>query len=418
MDSTTSLFSAALGLIPPWQVLDIKFDPPQGRIDFKVGFLTGSKFTCPACGEKDQGVHDTRQRSWRHLNFFQYQAYLHANLPRIRCNTCGKTRQAPAPWARPGNGFSLLMEALIVLLAKEMTVHSVGKLLGLYDGQIWRILDHHIDNARQQEDFSEVHSVGLDETASRRGHNYISLFHDLTRKCLLYACDGRDNTVVESFIKDLENHGGLAKRINSVCIDMSRSYIAGVEKNLSNASIIFDPFHIMAIMNKAVDQVRRQEARTEPILKKTRYLWLRNEVNRNIREQEHFERLPKRRLKTARAWRIKLLLQDIYQQESRDDAEQLLARWYSWAIRSRLEPVKEAARTIRRHWEGVLSWFDYRLNNGGVEGVNSLIQAAKAKARGYGTTRHLITMAYLIAGKLNHLPAPPFINRVCRLEGT
>lgn len=170
----------------------------------------------------------------------------------------------------------------------------------------------------------------------------------------------------------------------------------------------------MAIVNKAVDLVRRQEAKTEPVLKKTRYLWLRNEANRTQKQQDQFDNLPKSRLKTARAWQIKTLLQEIYQQcQTITDAEQALSRWYSWAIRCRLDPMKDAARTIRRHWNGILSWFDGHLNNGGVEGTNGLIQAAKARARGYGTVRHLITMAYMVAGKLTHLPAPPFITRCC-----
>lgn len=412
--NSESLFTAALGLMPPWQVLDIQFDPAKGRIDFKVGFSSGAKFSCPECGEGEQGVHDTRSRTWRHLNFFQYQAFIHADLPRVRCAGCGKTKQVPVPWARPGSGFSLLMEALLVVLAKQMPVRAVGQLLGLHDGQIWRVLDHYVEAARQQENFSGVQSVGLDETASRRGHNYISLFHDLDQKRLLFACEGRDKAVVGAFVKDLEAHGGQAEKIDSVCIDMSKSYVAGVGEHLSHAEITFDPFHVMAIVNKAVDLVRRQEAKTEPVLKKTRYLWLRNEANRTQKQQDQFDNLPKSRLKTARAWQIKTLLQEIYQQcQTITDAEQALARWYSWAIRCRLEPMKDAARTIRRHWNGILSWFDGHLNNGGVEGTNSLIQAAKARARGYGTVRHLITMAYLIAGKLIHLPAPPFITRCC-----
>jgi transposase len=412
--NSESLFTAALGLMPPWQVLDIQFDPEKGRIDFQVGFSSGAKFACPECGDAEQGVHDTRARTWRHLNFFQYQAFIHANLPRVRCSGCGKTKQVPVPWARPGSGFSLLMEALLVVLAKQMPVRAVAQLMGLHDGQIWRVLDHYVEAARQREDFSSVQSVGLDETASRRGHNYISLFHDLDLKRLLFACEGRDKAVVTAFVKDLEAHGGQAENIDSVCIDMSKSYVAGVGEWLPNAEITFDPFHVMAIVNKAVDLVRRQEAKTEPLLKKTRYLWLRNEANRTQRQQEHFDSLPKSRLKTARAWQIKTSLQEIYQRcQTLTDAEQALNRWYNWAIRCRLEPMKDAAKTIRRHWNGILSWFDGHLNNGGVEGVNGLIQAAKARARGYGTVRHLITMAYLVAGKLIHLPAPPFITRCC-----
>lgn len=412
--NSKSLFTAALGLQPPWEVIDIQFSPETGRIDFKIGFTPGAKFPCPACGESEQGVHDTRARTWRHLNFFQYQAFIHADLPRVRCSQCGKTTQVVPPWSRSGSGFSLLMEALLVVLAKQMPVRAISHLLDLSDGQIWRTLDYYVEAARQREDFSTVEHVGLDETASRRGHHYVSLFHDLKKRRLLFACEGREKSVVEAFVNDLAAHGGQAENIDAVCIDMSKSYIAGVKEFLPDADITFDPYHVIAIVNNAVDLVRRQEAKDEPLLKKTRYLWLKNEANRTRRQQEQFDGLPKSRLKTARAWRIKISLQEIYQQcTGFSEAETALNKWYNWAIRCRLEPVKEAARTIRRHWNGILAWFDGNLNNGGVESANSLIQAAKAKARGYGTIRHLITMAYLVAGKLTHLPTSPFTTRCC-----
>ena len=238
----------------------------------------------------------------------------------------------------------------------------MARLFGLGDGQIWRILDHYVDTARAQEDFSDVQRVGLDETASRRGHHYISLFHDLDRRRVLFACEGRDKAVVDAFVKDLVGHGGKAENIHAVCIDMSKSYVAGVGEFLPEAEITFDPFHVIAIVNQAVDQVRRQEVKDEPLLKKTRYLGLHNEANRTRKQQEQFDRLPKSRLKTARAWRIKVSLQEIYQQcQTTTEAEQALGRWYNWAIRSRLEPIKEAARTIQRHWHGILSWFDGHL---------------------------------------------------------
>jgi transposase len=412
--SSESLFTLALGLSSPWHVTDVKFDPAVGRIDFEVAFSSGAKFACSACELAGQPVHDTRRRSWRHLNFFQFQAFIHADLPRVTCGGCGKTSQVTPPWTRPGSGFTLLMEALLVALCQQMPVRAVARLLGVSDGSIWRVLDHYVEAARSQEDFSAVQRVGIDETASRRGHNYISLFHDLERKRLLFATAGRDKTTVDAFAADLKAHGGDVHAVEEVCIDMSGSYIAGVAEHLPEAEVTFDPFHVLAIVNKAVDEVRRQEARTRPELKRTRYLWLTNENNRTSKQQTAFEALPKSTLKTARAWGIKTALQEIYQSGLPTNlAEEKLARWYGWAIRSRLQPIKEAAKTIRRHWRGVLAWFDSHLNNGGVESINSLIQAAKARARGYGTVRHLITMAYLVAGKLTHLPAAPFVTRCC-----
>jgi transposase len=407
--SSSSLFTLALGLQAPWEVADVAFDPAAGRIDLRVGFSRGSGFTCPGCGAEHQGVHDTLTREWRHLNFFQYQAYLHAKVPRVHCSACGKTSQVAVPWARVGSGFTLLMEALVVTLCQAMPVRQVAQLLSVSDQRLWRTLDHYVDQARAQEDFSGVSAIGLDETAARRGHDYISLFHDLDAGRLLFACEGRKAEVVATFADDLEDHGGCAENIEALCIDMSTSYRAGVDAHLPWAEVTFDEFHVIQLVNTAVDEVRRQEAKSTPSLKRSRYLWLKDKHDWSRRQILQYTDLKRLNLKTHRAFRIKEALREIFRTApDRETAEPLLERWYQWARRCRLAPLKRVAKTLKDHWEGILNAFDSRLTNGRVEAINGLIQAAKAKARGYGTTRHLITIAYLVAGKLTHLPGSPF----------
>jgi len=403
------LFTAALGLGSPWEVVDVAFDPNQGRIDFHVGFAPGTRFACPQCGTEQQPVHDTRERSWRHLNFFQYQAYIHAPVPRVRCDACAKTTRVEVPWARPGSGFTLLMEALLVTLCKAMPIRQVARLLGVSDMRIWRTLDHYVEGARAQEDFSGAVSIGIDETAARRGHNYISLFHDLDAPRLLFACEGRKAEVVAQFADDLEAHGACSEQVRNVCIDMSTSYRAGLGEHIPWAAITFDEFHVIQLVNKALDEVRRQEVKAVPELKRSRYIWLKDSHDWSRKQLVQFVDLRALNLKTHRAFRIKESLREIFRTaETATDAEVLLDRWYSWARRCRLEPIKKVAKTLKDHWQGILNAFESKLTNGRVEAANSLIQAAKAKARGYGTTRHLITISYLVAGKLTHLPASPF----------
>jgi transposase len=404
-----ALFSAALGLAEPWQVVDVGFDAAAGRIDLQVAVTPGARFACPDCGAEHQPVHDTLQRQWRHLNFFQFQAYIHAKVPRVRCALCGKTTQVPLPWARPTSGFTLLMEALIVTLCQAMTVRQVAQLLAVSDMRIWRTLDYYVDQARAREDFSGVTAVGLDETAARRGHDYISLFHDLDAGRLLFACDGRKAEVVALFADDLEAHRGCAENVRALCIDMSASYRAGIAEHLPWAEVTFDEFHVIQLVNTAVDEVRRQEAKSTPSLKRSRYLWLKDKHDWSRRQILQYLDLKRLNLKTHRAFRIKEALREIFRSApDRASAEPLLQRWYQWARRCRLAPIKRVAKTLKDHWEGILNAFDSRLTNGRVEAINALIQAAKAKARGYATTRHLITIAYLVAGKLTHLPGSPF----------
>ena len=350
MTMETTLFTAALGLTPPWEVTDIRFDAEARQVDIDVGFPAGSRFACPSCGAGEQPVHDTRRRSWQHLHFFEHRAYIDAVVPRVRCAHCGKTTQVEVPWSRAGSGFTQLFEAMV-----------------------------------------------------------ITLFHDLTEQRVLYACEGRDKTTVARFVEDLCNHGGSAESVEAVCIDMSKAYIAGVAQHLPRAAVTFDRFHVIQLANAAVDEVRRAEVGEQPALKRSRWTWLKDRSHWTAKQITQFHHLSRMGLKTARAWRIKERLREVLAEaRSREEAERRLNEWYSWARRCRLQPFKKLAWTLREHWQGLLNGFDSRLSNGSVEGMNAMIQAAKARARGYRTTRNLITMAYLIGGKLSRLPASPY----------
>lgn len=408
------LFTSALGLTAPWEVKDVRFAPESGRIDFDVGFAPGRRFACPACGAEAQAVHDTRERSWRHLHFFQFEAYIHAHLPRVRCSQCGKTTQVPVPWARPGSGFTQLFEALALTLCQAMPVQKVAQHLGVGDDALWRMLRHYVDTARAQEDFSAVTAVGIDETAARRSQDYITVFHDLEARRLLFACPGRDQGTVGRFVEDLKAHGGRPEAVRAACMDMSKAYIAGVSKHLPATPITFDVFHIIALANDAMEAVRREEARNEPDLRRTRWTWLKDKHRWSERQINQYANLSRRGLKVARAWRLKETLRELFATAPNSaEAQARFARWYSWARRSRLAPMKRLAATLRAHLPGILNGFDSRLTNGAVEGINSLLQAAKARARGYRTHGNFIAVAYLIAGKLTHLPASPYNTTSC-----
>jgi transposase len=397
-----ALFSIALGITSPWEVEGIEFSKENKRLDIKIGFQRGATFACPVCGSPAP-AYDTSEKTWRHLNFFQYEAYLTARVPRVKCPNaeCG-VKQVSVPWARAGSGFTLLFEALVMALVREMPVKVAAALLGEHDTRIWRILDHYVQSARAQADYSEVERVGIDETSARRGQDYISLFFDLDQRRLLFGTEGKDHETVKAFREDLEVHGGTPENVTAACIDMSKAFIKGTREALPNAEITFDPFHLIQLMNDALGKVRAEEARLFPeLLKGSRYAFLKNPENLTEKQDETLVRLSHYRLKTAKAYLIKLALQDVYFAATREDAETLLKGWYNWAIRSQIEQVKKVARTVKDHWNGILAWFNSKLSNGFLEAVNGLIQAAKRRARGYRSTKNLINMAYLIAGKLD-----------------
>jgi transposase len=413
-----AMFGAALGLAAPWRVVSVGFDQDAGRLDLGLDFPRGARFACPQpdCAEAGCPVHDTVDKTWRHLDFFEHEAYLSARVPRVRCPGHG-VHLVGVPWARPGSGFTLLFEVAMLTYAKQMPIAPLAKMAREHDTRIWRVIEHHITTARAGLDFSAVTEVGMDETSARRGQDYVSIFMDLAQRRVMFATPGRDAATVKAFAADLTAHGGdPATQIERVCCDMSPAFIKGVTEHLSDPpvdpntdpdaghrpQIVFDRYHVVAKANEAVDTVRRAESHTRPELKRSRYAWLKNDANLTTRQREQLTWLtrPSMQLQTARAARWRDDFNGFYDQPTADDAEAYLRRWCYGAKRSRLDPVKDFVRLVEAHWDGIISWQQSRLSNGLLEGTNSLIQAAKRRARGYRSKTKMITIIYLIAGKL------------------
>jgi transposase len=400
------LFQRALGLAEPWQVVDVEFDAGGRRLDLRIDFPKGSGFCCPECGRQGLKVHDTEEKTWRHLDFFQHQAYLTARVPRVRCPE-HNVRQVRLPWARERSGFTLLFEALVMALVKEMPVAAIGELIGESDMRIWRIVHHYVDRAVEAQDLCGLERAGIDETSSRRGQNYVSVFADLDERRAVYVTEGRDQGTVQEFSCFLETHGGDPNNISEVCQDMSEAYLAGVLKHLPSAEITFDRYHIRQHLGKAIDEVRRAEAKQHKgLLKNTRYLWLKRPSKLTAKQHDWLDELLQQPLLTARAYEQAIKFDHFYEIEDPDTAEEYLRRWIGDVKAGVIEPLIKFAEMLEEYWLGVTRWHHSRVSNGLLEGLNSLIQAAKRRARGYRTNRNYIAMIYLVAGKLNPGPAP------------
>lgn len=399
---TKELLSKILQLQDPWYIKSVNFNYQQ--ITIEIDFKRGSTFEDDDNGNdinKAYKVYDTRIKTWRHLDILQYPCYIKARVPRIKRDD-GRVRLISPSWSGLMNGFTLLFESFILKLSKDMPVNRVANLVGVSDNKIWNMLDIYIFGAKSDEDYSHVNIVGIDETSIAKGHEYISLFVDLDKRKTMFICEGRDNKTVVNFSKDLTDHNAKAQQIKEVSCDMSPAFIKGVKENLPNANITFDKFHILKIINKGVDKVRRAEAADNPLLKNSRYVFLKNDANLTAKQRAKKEELlmPKLNLKSVRAMHIRENFQQIYLASNAAEFEYLLKKWYSWAVRSKLKPMIKAAKTIKSHWAGILRWKISQINNGILEGLNSILQAAKRKARGY-KAKHFMTIAYLLTGKLD-----------------
>lgn len=393
------LFQLALNLQEPWVVKKIEFTKENRQLDLWIDFIPGSKFACPGCQSENNPVHDTSEKIWRHLNFFENKTYLHCRVPRVNCESCG-IHQVKVPWARERSGFTLLMDALILVMVEDMPVLKVSEIIDEHDTKIWRLIHHYVEEARGREDFSKVVSIGVDEKACAKGHQYITVVADLDRSKIIHVCKGRDSEAITSFYQDFLAHDGGVQKIQSVCCDMSPAYIRGITTSFPNAAIIFDKFHVMKMVNSAIDEVRRQEQGHNKFLKKTRYIWLKNPQNLSDKQRERLGPLKDMNLKTVRAYNIKLSLQSFWNLPQKGLAESYLKRWYFWATHSKLIPVVTVAKTLKNHWEGIVSFFEYPISNGILEALNGLIQSTKTAARGFRSLKYFIAMIYLRLGKL------------------
>jgi len=392
----TDLFQLALGLTSPWKVMRAEFSVEEGRLDLHVDFPAGSRFVCAECGGEGCGVHDTKTETWRHLDFFQHRAFLHARTPRVTCPKCGVHKVA-VPWARAGSGFTLLFEAFVLALAKAMPIANIAERMGEHDTRLWRIIDHYVWEAVEKQDLSEVRQIAADETSARRGHDYISLFVDMVSRKVVYVADGKDSGTVKEFADFLESHGGDSEAISDASIDMGAAFEAGIKQNFANAEITFDKFHVIKLANEAVDQVRREEVRNNYEIKGRRYIFLKNVENLTMEEKEALSRLEAQNLDTTQAMQIRMNLQQLFMMSAKS-ARRFLDRWNAWVQVSDLAPMKRLAKTIMGKAEGILRSIDTGLSNGVLEAINGNVQAAKRKAKGYRTKRNLKTIVYLIAG--------------------
>lgn len=403
------LFSLALGLTEPWFVSDVRLDIEDGdktgmkpgELHLTLDFRSGGRFPCPQCGSAGHEVHDTIERTWQHLNFFQHQAYLHARTPRTRCDRCG-VHLVSVPWARPGSGFTLLFEAFALMLVAQMPVRAASRLMQITDTRLWRVLKAYVEQARTRVDMSKVTIVAVDETSSRKGHTYVTLFADPkpSERKVLFVTTGKDQTTFDRFLADLTAHGGKAERVTDVVADMSAAFAAGAAKCFPGADLTHDKFHAMKLVSDAVDKTRRLEVASRPELKGTRYIFLKNPLNLTETQLERWDQLKDGNLKTLKAYGLSLAFRDIWDYPP-EKAPTALGRWISWALRSRVEPMVKAARTIRQHVPSILRVLSNDLTTAVMEGINSLVQAAKARARGYRNPENFITIIYLIAGRLD-----------------
>jgi len=409
------LFHRLLGLGESWEVESCEYSEELNAffIVVKETEKLWALERCPECGKDPVTCYDhVEPLRWRHLNVFNKESEIVCELPRGECGKCGHIYRVKPPWEGKSKHFTEEFEAFALTLMREMPVKKVGKIVGVSDMRLWRMLLAHVDAAHAKLEMDEVACIGADEMNRRKGHNYLTVFCDLVKKRVLFAAEGKDAGVWEEFMECLILHNGDPRAITQASIDMSVAYVKGIEENCRNAEIVFDKFHVISHACEGVDAVRRAESHLDESkrekLKKTMWLWRKNPENLGEKEQERLKRIDHVDLWTSKAYQMRVALQEIYKIEYRSVARRRFGSWCRWVRRAAkkapgkvLESMVKVAEMIESHLEGVLAHWTAGITNAFLEGLNSLFSATKRKARGYRTTRYLTAMLYFVAGKLS-----------------
>ena len=398
---TAKLFEAALGITSPWHINGVDFDAAKKSLTLNVDFVAGSRFAVPGIAGAHP-AHDTVTKRYRHLNFFQHECYLVVRVPRVRLPDAG-IRQVEPDWAGRLAGFTLLFEALIMSMCREMTFAAVSRLVGLSWHQVTAICKRYVELGLQQADFSEVKRLAADETSKARGHDYITLVADADQRRVLFVTEGKDAETIKAFAADFAAHGGDPAAVESISIDMSPAFIKGVTHYLPSARITFDKFHVIAHANTAVDKTRRIEQKSDVSLKGLRWKLLRDRASLTAEARAVLDAFIAQvaTKRTARAWLYKEQLREIMERKQVNVVRTMLTQWASNVMRSKVEPMKVVAKMIRAHLDGIVAWTQTRQTNGFLEAINGLFQAAKRKARGYSNFATIRAVVFLLAGKLD-----------------
>jgi transposase len=406
------LFEVALGLTPPWSVTAVSFDESSRVLTIGVDFAAGSRFAVEGL-DGEHPVHDTVPKRYRHLNFFQHECVLEVRTPRVKLPD-GSVRLVKPAFAGKLGGFTLLFEALALLLATQMPFAAAARLIGISEYRVQQICERYVELALEHADFSDVTALAIDETSRARGHDYITLAADADKRRVLAVVPGRDAQTIRTIADELDAHGCPPEQIGSVSIDMSPAFISGCAQALPDAYITFDKFHVIWHANAAVDKMRRIEQRSDPSLKGKRWSLLKDRAKLTAHAAADLDALIARMstVRTARAWRYKEQLREILERKQINVVRAMLEHWCTCVMRSKVEPMKDVAAMVRRHLDGIVAWAQTRMTNGFLEALNGLFQAAKRRARGYKRFSTIKTVIFLIAGKLDfttvnpHAPQP------------
>jgi len=403
------LYTAILGIQTPWSVERVDLKLTQGEVHVYLKHASGLQWRCPECGQPSPLYDHQPERCWRHLDTCQFKTILHAEPPRSNCGEHG-VRAVKLPWAEPNSRFTALFEGIAIAWLKVASQKAVADQLGLSWDEVHAIQQRAVARGLARRKAEMVEHVGVDEKSFTRGHQYFTLVNDLDGGRVLFVSENRSEESLDTFwsgLSEQQLHG-----IKAVAMDMWDPYVNSTRRHLPEAEskIVFDKFHIAKHLSEAVDRVRRREhkqlrAAGDDRLAGTRYDWLRHPARMEPQDRKQFAALRDSNLKTARAWALKEAMMGFFIYVYERPARKHFRWWHNWAVRSRLQPMIETARMLKRRFENMVRYVKHRIANAASESINSKVQWVKYTARGFRNKNKFLTAIYFHCGGLDLMPA-------------
>ena len=400
-------YALLLGVGSPWEVKNVELKLAEKKVEIELGWQWGAAAKCPECGRKCS-IHDCApERTWRHLDTMQFTTLIRARTPRSDCPEHG-VKTMEVTWAAPQGRFTVLFErfAVEVLLASA-TISQACDLLGLSWDTAQEIMRRAVERGLERRQLEALKHLGMDEKSFKRGQSYVTLLTDLDQSRVLDVVEERTTEAADQLWETLSPEQ--KQTVEAVAVDMWEPFIRTIEKQVPNADIVHDKFHVSKYLGEAVDKVRRQEhkelmAQGDETLKGTRQLWLYNPQNFSPEQVEEFSALKDLQLKVARAWAAKELFSKFWEYQEEGWARRFFKDWFGWVSRSQLKPVVEVAQMLKRHLDNLLTYLKHHITNAVTEGLNSKIQSLKSAARGFRNFRNYRIRILFFCGKLNLYP--------------
>jgi transposase len=365
-----------------------------------------SRPICSICGVKGSHYDTLSSRKWRHVKLWGIETFIVYSPRRVNCPTCG-IRVEEIPWSLGKSSLSLPLIDTLQLLAKHLSFNDVARLLSVSWNTVRAAVKRAVEFGIAMRKVVDVLYIGIDEIASRKGHTYVTMLYDLSEKRLLAMAPGRDEISLYKCFQQLGK--SLMRKPLVVCCDMWRPYLKIIREDLHpDTTVVFDKFHIVRNLLKAVDEVRREEFREKEksnpgLLKRTRYLWLKNPQNLKPAEKQRLGALEKLNLKINRAYVLKESMREFWNCSSRKEGGAFLDKWFWWATHSRIKQMRNFAWSMKKYKDGVLSWFNTPVSNAAVEGLNGKAKAVMRRAYGFRTFEML---RLVLLHNLAKLPEP------------